>query len=48
MFAIRARLQHRLNPLHVYCRLREMGLSGPAAQRMCGFYERFVYRLALC
>lgn len=48
MYAIRARLQHRMNPLHIYCRLREMGMSCNAAQRMTGFYERFVYRWTLC
>ena len=33
MIAFRARLQHRMNPLHLYCRLRDMGMSVPNAQR---------------
>lgn len=37
-------LQHRLNPLHVYCRLRDYGLSTQAAIRLSNAYERF-YRV---
>lgn len=48
MYDFRAKLQHRMNPLHIYCRLRDLGISVPTAQRVTGFYERFVYRLALC
>lgn len=48
MGSFRNRLQHRLNPLHVYCRLREMGISDARATRLMGYYERFIYRLALC
>jgi hypothetical protein len=40
-------LQHVLNPLHVYCRLRNIGLTPTSAQRVCRVYERFVYRLVL-
>ncbi len=36
-------LQHRLNPLHVYCRLCSAGLSERTAYRVCGVYER-LYR----
>ncbi|WP_198015348.1 hypothetical protein [Nitratidesulfovibrio termitidis] len=38
-------LQHRFNPLHVYCRLRDAGLSPRAAGRVSGLYERYVYRM---
>ena len=38
-------LQHRFNPLHVYCRLRDAGLSPRAAGRVSGLYERYVYRV---
>ncbi len=48
MNAFRARLQHRMNPLHLYCRLRDIGMSMSAAQRMTGYYERYVYRWTLC
>jgi len=39
--------QHHLNPLHVYCRLRNAGLHCTAAQRMCIVYEKFLYNLLL-
>lgn len=38
-------LQHCLNPLHVYCRLRNLGLTCRMAGRVSGLYERFVYRV---
>ncbi|WP_353118624.1 hypothetical protein [Nitratidesulfovibrio sp.] len=38
-------LQHRFNPLHVYCRLRDVGLSPRTAGRVSGLYERYVYRV---
>ena len=41
----RKAVHHVLNPLHVYCRLKDMGLSGPMAHKMCRAYERFVFRL---
>jgi len=44
MLALRRMLQHRLNPLHVYCRLRDCGLGGSLTRRMCLVYERYVYR----
>ena len=42
--SFRLTAQHLFNPLHVYCRLRELGLSGDAAHKICGVYER-LYRL---
>lgn len=45
MTRLRRALQHMLNPLHIYCRLREFGVGSLKAQRVCGAYERFVYRL---
>ncbi|AAS94937.1 MAG TPA: hypothetical protein DEF41_13805 [Desulfovibrio sp.] len=42
---VRHFLQHRFNPLHVYCRLREAGLSKRAAGRVSTLYERYVYRV---
>ncbi|MBU1230205.1 MAG: hypothetical protein KKA55_10600 [Proteobacteria bacterium] len=38
--------QHYLNPLHVYCRLRDLGLPSPVARTLCAGYERVVYRPA--
>lgn len=43
---LRCRFQHRLNPLHVYCRLRELGVPGRFAVRVASVYER-LYRLCL-
>jgi hypothetical protein len=44
MRTVRFIFQHYLNPLHVYCRLREIGINTGTAQRVCTVYERFVYR----
>jgi hypothetical protein len=41
---IRNALTHRLNPLHLYCRLRDMGLSSALARSLTKGYERAVYR----
>lgn len=37
-------LRHRLNPLHVYCRLRDLGLPTAVARFLCEGYERTLYR----
>ncbi|WP_394699639.1 hypothetical protein [uncultured Pseudodesulfovibrio sp.] len=47
MKGLRSRLQHALNPLHVYCRLRTLGVTHGAASRMTLCYERALYRLVL-
>ncbi|MBG0775634.1 MAG: hypothetical protein H0S85_04275 [Desulfovibrionaceae bacterium] len=47
MTGLRSRLQHRFNPLHVYCRLRCLGFSGPLARSVCAVYERLLYRRTL-
>ncbi|NJB67513.1 hypothetical protein GGQ74_001153 [Desulfobaculum xiamenense] len=39
-------LEHHLNPLHVYCRLRGFGLRG-WARTFSAFYERHIYRRIL-
>jgi hypothetical protein len=36
-------IQHRFNPLHVYCRLVEKGLNKRCSLSICGYYEIFVY-----
>jgi hypothetical protein len=35
-------IQHKLNALHVFCRLRDMGISAKAAQRLIRLYEKMV------
>lgn len=44
MARFRSYLQHRLNPLHVYCRLCERGISRPTARKLSSVYER-IYRV---
>lgn len=38
--------QHYLNPLHVYCRLRDIGVPTPVARSISAGYERVLYRPA--
>jgi len=38
------KIRHRLNPLHIYCRLKYVGLSQKVALGICKNYEAFVYR----
>jgi hypothetical protein len=47
MTKLRCRLQHRLNPLHVYCRLRTLGMAPASARAVSFCYEKMVYRLVL-
>lgn len=47
MNILRRALQHLLNPLHLYCRLRDCGVENRRAQRMCASYERLLYRLGI-
>ncbi|XXJ20857.1 hypothetical protein ACR42D_15215 [Desulfovibrio caledoniensis] len=44
MTDIRSRLQHRLNPLHVYCRLRSLGMAHRTAVMVSSCWERALYR----
>ena len=42
-------IQHRCNPLHLYCRLVEKGLNKKLSMGMCKCYEMLIYRgLAWC
>ncbi|EHJ47704.1 hypothetical protein DFW101_1696 [Solidesulfovibrio carbinoliphilus subsp. oakridgensis] len=41
---VRDFMQHFFNPLHVYCRLKDMGVAAPAAHRMTRAYERYLWR----
>ena len=36
-------LQHRVNPLHVYCRLVDHRLDTRTSLRVCRCYEQLVY-----
>jgi len=35
--------EHWLNPVHVYCRLKELFVPRKLAQRLCGHYEKNLY-----
>ncbi|HWR05185.1 MAG TPA: hypothetical protein VN419_14355 [Humidesulfovibrio sp.] len=37
-------LTHHLNPLHLYCRLRDLGLPTSLARSLTRSYERALYR----
>jgi len=45
MHQIRNFMQHFFNPLHVYCRLKDLGVRTPTAHRVTQAYERYVWRL---
>ena len=36
-------LQHYLNPLHLFCRLRGLGLAKKPAFYVCYFYEYIIF-----
>ena len=38
-----ATIKHYLNPLHIYCRLRDLGLGKSVAAFLCRFYERTIF-----
>lgn len=40
-------VRHRLNPLHVYCRLISLGFSSRIAKGICRTYETCLYRPTL-
>jgi len=44
MFRLIIGLQHTLNPLHIYCRLLDRGLSRQVSARVCLYYEIVIYR----
>jgi hypothetical protein len=39
-----ATLKHYMNPLHIYCRLRDVGIPKNPAMLVCRVYERTVFR----
>ena len=36
-------IQHRLNPLHLYCRLMDRGMGKRFSLRFCWYYHLLVY-----
>ena len=39
----RYRLQHRANPLHVYCRLMDLGMGPFLSRTLCVIYEKLFF-----
>jgi hypothetical protein len=37
-------LQHYLNPLHVYCRLMDIGIPRSFAMLVCKLYEQMIFK----
>ena len=48
METLGSELKHYLNPLHVYCRLRDIGLSKCGASVFCRIYERVFFKRFVC
>ena len=44
MKKFRSIMQHLFNPLHLFCRLREVGVEQDKAKKFCCAYERYVYK----
>ncbi|TET93070.1 MAG: hypothetical protein E3J46_00320 [Desulfobacteraceae bacterium] len=40
-------IKHYMNPLHIYCRLRDIGIAKGLALFMCRNYERSIFKLFL-
>ncbi len=38
------KLQHYLNPLHVYCRMRDIGMAKKMALNLSQIYERTIFK----
>jgi hypothetical protein len=38
------RIRHRLNPMHIYCRLTRLGISYKIAMEICKIYEAGFYK----
>ncbi len=39
-----AAIKHYMNPLHIYCRLRDIGISRNAAVFVCRIYEGVIFK----
>ena len=44
MLNVMLNIQHRFNPLHVYCRLVDRGLNKGCSLSICKYYEILIYR----
>jgi len=39
--------QHYMNPIHIYCRLRDLGVSKELAISLCRVYEYLIFKRLL-
>ena len=37
-------IRHKANPLHIYCRLMDIGMDKHYATRLCSIYEMDMYK----
>ncbi len=37
---MREKIRHYLNPLHIYCRLINLGIKKKKAQTICKYYQK--------
>ena len=42
---IRSRMQHKLNPLHIYCRTMDCKLNKKFLKSVCSLYDRLYKKL---
>ena len=47
MIRLRNIVQHFGNPLHVFCRLKDFGISAVTAHKISLVYERYLYKKVL-
>jgi hypothetical protein len=43
MQKMKRELKHLINPLHVYCRLLDLGMGRRLSSRLCHFYEHAIF-----
>lgn len=48
MGTLGSELKHYINPLHIYCRLRDIGLSKCGAGAFCRIYEKVLFKRFVC
>jgi hypothetical protein len=48
MYIMEAAIKHYMNPLHIYCRLRDIGIGKGTAMFLCRIYERNLFRYFIC
>jgi len=44
MVIIGATIRHYMNPLHLYCRLQDIGIETGTAVFLCRLHERSIFR----